>query len=323
MTIAQVPGGTANHASHKHGSGKGSTRARHALEADPARAPRDRKDAPPVRSARGSSAGYEAVALAQGLQPKRPASGVESASGVAVVVAAGDHLELIPSGSSEQAVAATDRAENSKPARQVRESQSATTHGFKLVVHRESESSTAPFAATDPGKAASDGGGVQVGGSARTPSPVASPSGSLDDGTGSASTAPASATSPEAQIALSIAGNGAQHYGSFPVLVGGQLVELDLYTLSQRASGTVSGVRRLFLSMSSTSLGKMEVVAQASENRLSVSFAGATDASAEAVDEHLRAIGELASRLGWTFDSVQHVTDADSQFHPGVLDRLL
>ena len=54
------------------------------------------------------------------------------------------------------------------------------------------------------------------------------------------------------------------------MLVAGQLVELDLYTLGQRAAGTPDSVRRLFLSLNSRTLGPMQVTAELSENRLSV-----------------------------------------------------
>jgi hypothetical protein len=104
-------------------------------------------------------------------------------------------------------------------------------------------------------------------------------------------------------------GDYARHYGSFPVLVAGQLVELDLYTLGQRTAGTSDSVRRLYLSLHSTGLGPVQVTAEASGSRLSVSVAGAAQAVPEVLNEHVRAVGELAARLGWKLESVEHAAE--------------
>lgn len=128
----------------------------------------------------------------------------------------------------------------------------------------------------------------------------------------------------DAQLATSAEGGFAQHYGSFPVLVAGQLVELDLYTLGQKAAGTSDNVRRLYLTLNSTSLGPVRVTAESSENRLSVSVAGASQAAPEVLHEHVRAVGELATRLGWKFESVEQGVDSPSETsNVDGLDRLL
>jgi hypothetical protein len=63
----------------------------------------------------------------------------------------------------------------------------------------------------------------------------------------------------------------------------------------------------LYLSLNGT--GPVQVTAEASGTRLSVSVAGATQVTPEALNEHVRAVGELAARLGWKFDSVEHAAD--------------
>jgi hypothetical protein len=128
----------------------------------------------------------------------------------------------------------------------------------------------------------------------------------------------------DAQLATSAEGGFAQHYGSFPVMVAGQLVELDLYTLGQKTAGTSDTVRRLYLTLNSTNLGPVRVTAESSENRLSVSVAGASQAAPEVLHEHVRAVGELATRLGWKFESVEQGTDLSGEpSDVDGLDRLL
>lgn len=128
----------------------------------------------------------------------------------------------------------------------------------------------------------------------------------------------------DTQLATSMQGDYAQHFGSVPVLVAGQLVELDLYSLAQKAGGTPATVRRLFLSLNSAGLGPVQISAESSQNRLSVSVAGASGAPPEVVHEQVRAVGELAARLGWKFEAVEHPAELPAEGSgAGGLDRLL
>lgn len=104
-----------------------------------------------------------------------------------------------------------------------------------------------------------------------------------------------------------------QHYGSFPVVIAGELVELDLYMLNARSAVTPdsgpTAERRLLLSLSNAASGRVEIFAQASNNRLRVFVREPAGISEDAGNHHVRAVGELAARLGWQFESVERAGD--------------
>jgi hypothetical protein len=88
----------------------------------------------------------------------------------------------------------------------------------------------------------------------------------------------------------------------------------------------------LFLSFNTPDSGKVDVVARAVDNRLLVSWAGRTSGAPEDATGAVQAVGELAARLGWKFESVEQSpqppsAEADSAGTPAsagrVLDRLL
>jgi hypothetical protein len=133
-----------------------------------------------------------------------------------------------------------------------------------------------------------------------------------------------------AQAGVSQEGDDAQHYGTLPMLVAGQLVELDLYSVSQKQGSPSDSVRRLILSLSSPGSSPVRVTAEASKGRLKVSVAdtagaaGAAGAASETFEDQVRAVGDLASRLGWQFESVHFVGHTpDTAGESAGLDRLL
>ena len=316
MSISQVTqGALADPAPDKHHTAARTARERAAAAAEKERQIGQR----PRRTAQDTLRSYEAFERAQQLESKehpgaagRIAKGMSDATSVP---AEGDPLEPIAAGSSMKAAAV------------------AATAG--------SVASTAPDPKTSDANAAQspslprlpqDNPAQTARNEATATTATAQPTHLSSTPPAAPEVEPAHAGSTvtvgklvDTQLTTSTEGGYAQHYGSFPVLVAGQLVELDLYTLGQKMAGTPDNVRRLFLSLNSTSLGPVQVTAELSQSRLNVFVEGAVaKAAPEALNEHVNAVGELASRLGWKFESIGHAADLPVE-SPGSdgLDRLL
>jgi hypothetical protein len=97
----------------------------------------------------------------------------------------------------------------------------------------------------------------------------------------------------------------ARHYGTVPVLVCGQLLELQLVAFQHRETAPEHNpVRRLFMTLTTPALGRLQIAAQAQGNRLSVTFTGDSSPTIETLSSHASRVRELAGRLGWQVDSV-------------------
>ena len=97
----------------------------------------------------------------------------------------------------------------------------------------------------------------------------------------------------------------ARHYGTFPVLVSGQLLELQFVAFQHRETAQEQNpVRRLFMTLHTPALGRLQIAAQAQGNRLSVTFTGESALATEALATHAPEVRELVGRLGWQVDSV-------------------
>jgi hypothetical protein len=97
----------------------------------------------------------------------------------------------------------------------------------------------------------------------------------------------------------------ARHYGTIPVLVAGQLLELQLVAFQHRETlPEQSPVRRLFMTLTTPALGRVQIAAQAQGRRLSVTFTGASVHATDTLASHATGVRELATRLGWQVDSV-------------------
>jgi hypothetical protein len=100
-------------------------------------------------------------------------------------------------------------------------------------------------------------------------------------------------------------------YGTLPLLVGGQLIELDLVMFREREPQAArGGLRRLVMTLDTTHFGRVRVEARAVDGRLIVKLGAAT---ADAVDT-LAAYGEdvrgALEQLGWAVDDVRYEIDA-------------
>lgn len=97
----------------------------------------------------------------------------------------------------------------------------------------------------------------------------------------------------------------AYRYGSLPVLVSGQLHELDLVLFQQRQPQEGSTqVRRLVMTLDTHALGPLQIEARALDNRLVITFVGRSPEAAAELAPYGRDIRDLATRLGWTVEGV-------------------
>jgi Flagellar hook-length control protein FliK len=96
-------------------------------------------------------------------------------------------------------------------------------------------------------------------------------------------------------------------FGVLPVLIGDQLVELDLaYFRERRDTQADAGMRRMVMTFSTPSLGRIEVAAQALADRLNISIKTDSAASSEVLGRHASEVRDLLSRLGWNVDAVAY-----------------
>lgn len=118
-------------------------------------------------------------------------------------------------------------------------------------------------------------------------------------------------------------------YGTLPVLISGQLVELDLvYFREREVADRRNGLRRLVMSFKTEALGRVEIVAHAVGDSLSIGMKAESAQSSTALAAHAQEVRDLVGRMGWNvgtvsydFDSgtaraashiVAHVLDADT-----------
>jgi hypothetical protein len=101
----------------------------------------------------------------------------------------------------------------------------------------------------------------------------------------------------------------ARHYGTIPVLVSGQLLELQFVAFQHRETPQEQNpVRRLFMTLATSTLGRLQIAAQAQGNRLSITFTSDSSHATEALATHAHEVRELVGRLGWQVDSVVYGT---------------
>jgi GGDEF domain-containing protein len=103
------------------------------------------------------------------------------------------------------------------------------------------------------------------------------------------------------------AGTLAYHYGSLPVIVADQLVELDLVLFRERESATrPQGLRKLVMTLRTETLGKVEIVAQSLDTQLTVSIAAQSTDSSDSLATHAQEVRDLLGRLGWNIGGVSY-----------------
>jgi hypothetical protein len=106
-------------------------------------------------------------------------------------------------------------------------------------------------------------------------------------------------------------GSVGYRFGVLPVLIGDQLVELDLaYFRERRDTQADPGMRRMVMTFSTPSLGRIEVAAQALSDRLSIGIKTHSAVASEVLAAHAAEVRELVTRLGWNVDTVSYDFDA-------------
>lgn len=120
-------------------------------------------------------------------------------------------------------------------------------------------------------------------------------------------------------------GSVAYRFGTVPVLVADRLLELDVVHFRERGrEDREPGMRRLVMTFSTSTLGRVEVVAQALAERLTIAI---TTDSAEGRDElaaSAQDVRDLVARLGWNVDSVScDVRDRVDRAARRVIDHVL
>ena len=95
---------------------------------------------------------------------------------------------------------------------------------------------------------------------------------------------------------LATDGTSGRHYGTFPLIVSGELLELEFVALHAGAAQPASAaVRRIFLSMRPPGMGRVELTAQNLGDRVTVRLAGQAAEGGTAVVD----VAALLQRLGW------------------------
>jgi hypothetical protein len=138
-----------------------------------------------------------------------------------------------------------------------------------------------------------------------TPSVMVSPgSAESDMGSGQSDTRD-SAELAKLFLNLQDGGSVGYRYGTLPVIVAGQLVELDLVVLQQRQpSADTTPVRRLVMSLRTDSFGQVRIDAKALDNRLVISFTAEAPSSADDLSAYGSDLRELLRRLGWNVEGI-------------------
>jgi hypothetical protein len=106
-------------------------------------------------------------------------------------------------------------------------------------------------------------------------------------------------------------GSVAYRQGLLPVLIDGQLVELDLvYFNERREADRPAGLRRLVMTLKTQTLGRVEVLAQAVGDRLSISIKAETATSSDVLAAHADEVRDLIARLGWNVEAISYDLNA-------------
>lgn len=102
-------------------------------------------------------------------------------------------------------------------------------------------------------------------------------------------------------------GSVAYHYGTLPLLIAEQLVELDLvYFRERHRTEHSSNLRRLVMTFRTESLGRVQIVAQALAEHLAVQISSESAESNAALMARAQDVTDLLSRLGWNVDAVKY-----------------
>lgn len=96
-------------------------------------------------------------------------------------------------------------------------------------------------------------------------------------------------------------------YGTLPVLINGELVELELVMFKHRQQQSdPTPIQRLVMSIHTDALGTVSITAESLNQRLLVTISAETTDHAETLGTYAGDVRALAERLGWTVESVAY-----------------
>jgi len=102
------------------------------------------------------------------------------------------------------------------------------------------------------------------------------------------------------------AGGTGYQYGSLPLLIADQLVELDVVCFHSPTPAVPAGLRSLTMTFNSRALGRIEVSARSLGAGLVLNFRAAGAAPSEVLAAHAEEVRSLVARLGWQVESLSY-----------------
>lgn len=107
-------------------------------------------------------------------------------------------------------------------------------------------------------------------------------------------------------LSLSDGGALAYRYATLPLLVAGKLVELDMALFQQKPSASTAGSpQRLVMSLNTSRLGTVRIVAQSLRSNLSIALASTSQRGVAVLTASQGPIRARLTALGWQVDSVR------------------
>jgi len=107
-------------------------------------------------------------------------------------------------------------------------------------------------------------------------------------------------------------GSVSWRYGTLPLLVGGQLIELDLVMFRERESHATRGaLKRLVMTLDTTHFGRVRVEARAVDSRLMVRLSAATNDAVEVMSAYGADVRAAIEQLGWAVDEICYEVQPD------------
>jgi hypothetical protein len=107
-------------------------------------------------------------------------------------------------------------------------------------------------------------------------------------------------------LGLSDGGALTYRYATLPLLVAGRLVELDMALFQQKPSASAVGSpQRLVMSLNTSRLGTVRIVAQSLRSNLSIALASTSERGVAILTAALGPMRERLKALGWQVDGVR------------------
>jgi hypothetical protein len=101
-------------------------------------------------------------------------------------------------------------------------------------------------------------------------------------------------------------GGSGYQYGTLPLLIADQLVELDVVCFHSPTPSVPAGLRSLTMTFNSQALGRIEVRARSLGAGLVLNFRAAAAAPSEVLAAHAEEVRSLVARLGWQVESLSY-----------------